>query len=217
MNKGTFILSLGAVAVTAYIAGSYHVALDGSNVAIAQDNKQGEMPQMTPEEQAMWEAWDKAGKPGEHHKVLNDMVGTWDAEFSFKMTPDGEMLTSRGTVSREWVLNKHFVREKVEASGFGPDMFHGLAYVGYNNITGVYETVWMDDTSTAMMTETGTYDPATKKFHFKGTHLDPATGSEVSSRSEIDLSNPNRHVFIGWTTGPDGKEYKSMHGVTEKK
>lgn len=216
MKKGTFVLTLGAVAALAYLAGTYQVSLDASNIAVAQETKQGDMPEMSPEEMAVWQAMEKAGTPGPNHEVLNSMVGTWRAEYSFRMTPKAEMMTSNGTVKREWILNKHYVEEKVEASGVGDETFHGLGYIGYNNVEGVYEVVWMDNMSTMIMKETGTYDAAAKKMYFKGMHKDPVTGSQVSTRSEVDLSNPDRQIFDGWTTGPDGKEYKSMHGVAKK-
>lgn len=63
----------------------------------------------------------------------------------------------------------------------------------------------------------GKYDSATNTIKFRGKHKDPVTGKEMRTRSELDMSKPNRHTFNGWTTPSGGKEYKSMEGVTEKK
>lgn len=144
MRAGKLVLSFGAVAVVAYVAGRFEMPFDGSSVAIAQDAKQGEMPAMSEEEMAKWAAIEKAGTPGEHHKVLEAMTGTWDAKYSFKMGPDDEMMTSVGTVKREWIFGGRYLEEKVEAGGFGDESFHGRGYIGYNNVDGVYEVVWMD-------------------------------------------------------------------------
>ena len=67
------------------------------------------------------------------------------------------MVESKGTVTREWILDGHFMREDVKASSdFGP--FEGLGILGYNNVDGQYEFVWFENQSTAVMMETGAYN-----------------------------------------------------------
>lgn len=214
MKVGKYVLTIGVVAITAYTAGRLDLPFDGSNVAVAQQGDHPEHPGMSPEMQKQMEEWAKLGAPSEHHRILEALAGSWDGTFSFKMDPESEMMTSNGLVTREWVLGNRYLQEKVDAEGFGPDRYNAIGYIGYNNIDNQYEMVWMDNMSTAIMMEKGRYDPATKKMHFKGKHKDP-TGKEFATRSEVDLSNPNKHTFTGWTT-MDGKEFKSMEGSTEK-
>ncbi len=157
-----------------------------------------------------------AATPGEHHRYLDSLVGSWEGEFKITMEPGSEPFTSQGTIEREWVLGGRFLKETVTAtSDMGP--FNGLAYLGYNNGDGRYEMVWMEDHATAMYFETGTVDPETKIMLTRGSHRDPRTGKLINAHGKLDFSNPDRHVYISYATGPDGKEYQSFWGETVRK
>ena len=92
--------------------------------------------EMTPEQ----EAWMKAATPGKHHKVLEALIGDFNANVKIWMTPDGEPMEFSGTLSREWVLDGHFIKETVKAdSPMGP--FEAIGFIGYNNIDGQYESI----------------------------------------------------------------------------
>jgi hypothetical protein len=164
--------------------------------------------QPTPEEMA----WMKAMTPGEHHQHLSALVGKWAATVKFRMDPNQPWEESTGTVNREWVLDKRFVKETVEGTS-AMGTFQGLGFVGYNNMDGVYQSVWMENMSTAILSDIGSYDPTSKTMTFRGTHRDPTTGSTIMVRSEINLRDNARHTMVGYATGPSGQEYKSFEGV----
>ncbi len=167
--------------------------------------------EMDPEMLAMM----AAGTPGEFHKHLDQLIGEWQGTFKIWMTPGGEPMVSIGSVSRKWVLGGRYLYEEIDSkSDFGD--FHGIGYVGYNNIDGQYESIWMDDMSTMIYFAPGSYDPDTKIMKMRGSYRDPATGKLIASRGVMDLSDPGRHTYVAYNTGPDGKEYKSMEGVTER-
>jgi hypothetical protein len=212
MSRTRNVIALAAVAGVAWAIGRGGLILNSeTHAAPAPQDKQaqGDMA-------AAMAAWEKIGTPSEHHQHLNGMVGTWEAEFKIWMDSNSPPMTSTGTVTRDWVLGKRFVRERVEATS-AMGSFNGLGYIGYDNVDGVYQVSWMDDMSTTMMFENGTYDPDTNVLTTHGQHRDPMSGKVLVSRGEVDLSNPNRHVFTSWMTGTDGKEFKHMVGVTERK
>jgi hypothetical protein len=153
----------------------------------------------------------EAGAPGEHHRLLDPLVGDWEGVVRIWMEPGGEPMEWPGTASREWTLDGRFVHERVESqSPFGP--FRGFGAMGYNNLDGQYEFIWMENMSTGIMWATGHYDPDTKTLHSRGSYRDPATGKLVWSRGEIDMSRPNVNTFVGYAVGPDGREFKNMEG-----
>ena len=171
-----------------------------------------EQDEMTPEFAAML----KAGTPGEHHVYLNPMVGEWEGTFTMWMKPGDPPMKSTGTIKREWIFDGRFIKEEVEATAdFGT--FYGFGLIGYNNLDGQYEVVWVDSTSTAIYTETGTFNPETKILTTRGSMRDPASGRIVNSRGVYDLSNPNRHTFSAYSVDERGREFKSMEGVAERK
>ncbi len=75
----------------------------------------------------------------------------------------------------------------------------------------------MDTMSTAIVFENATYDPEKKVLKFRGSHRDPLTGRVINSSSKLDLSDPYRHKYVGYMTGPDGKSFKHMEGTTTRK
>ncbi len=155
-------------------------------------------------------------QPGEHHKVLERFVGTWEGDVEFWFAPGTEAMKSHGTIRREWIMDGRFVIEHVEAESSGMP-FKGMGIVGYNTIENKYENVWLENMATWISTSSGTYDAAKKTFTFTGEMLDPQTGKRVKQRSVIDCSTPGREVMSGYCPGPDGKEYKNFSGVFVKK
>lgn len=172
----------------------------------------GMPPEMSPDMLAAIEA----GMPGEHHKYLDQLIGEWEGMFKIWMEPGAEPMISKGAVNRKWILDGRFVQEVVAVmSDVGP--FTGIGFLGYNNVDGQYEAVWMDSMSSGIYFETATYDPETKILTTRGTHRDPASGHVHHNRGMMDMSNPDRHVYLAYMTGPDGKEHKSFEGVTERR
>jgi hypothetical protein len=201
------IVGLLAVAGAAYAAGHFGVLSSGGSDAWAQ-------PEREPSAEDL--AYIKAGAPGEHHQVLDQMAGEWEGVFKIWMEPNEAPMMSSGTVSRKWILGGRFLKEVVTATS---DMgtFEGVGFIGYDNFDGQYQSVWMDSMSTAIHTETGTYHPDKKVLHLAGDHRDPVTGRLAHSWGKMDLSSPDRHVYTANSTDPDGRTYKAFEGVMERR
>ncbi len=154
------------------------------------------------------------GAPGEHHKVLEKFNGNWEGVFTIHVPGVGEM-ESKGTVEREWILDGRFLVEEVRAE-MGPGQeFVGYGVFGYNNAEGRYETFWIDNQNTAMVRDNGKYNADTGSMTFRGKTRN-MMGQMVTTRGELDLSNPNRHVYRGYETGADGVERLAFEGVMER-
>lgn len=207
MRANRNLIGLLAVAGLAFAAGHVHLNLGGPPTAWAGDKGEKDSAHM--------QAYEEAGLPGPAHQRLDALVGEWDGDFRIYMEPGAEPMTSRGIVTRKWILGKRFIQETVEATS---DMgtFSGLGFIGYNNLDGQYEVAWLDDMSTGIYTETGTYDPDKKVFHWRGSHRDPVTGRVIATRSELDLSSPDRQVYAGYMAAPDGREFLHFEGVSTR-
>ncbi len=161
-------------------------------------------------------AYVETANPSRFHRQLDQLVGEWRGEFRMWMEPDGPPIESRGTVTRSWILGGRFLKETLDAeSEMGP--IHRLGFIGFNNMDGQYETVWMDDTSTAIHLETGTYHPDTKILHIRRNHRDPATGRVINSWGKLNMSVADRHTYVAYATDADGKTFKALEGVLERK
>src|SRR6185503_20208185 len=106
------------------------------------------------DEKAMMDAWMKVATPGEAHKWLEAMVGTWDAKISMWMAPGSAPQESTGTSENKWVLGGRFVEQRYEGTFMGQP-FSGLGYTGYDNFKKKYIGSWMDNMGTMMMVSQG--------------------------------------------------------------
>ena len=209
-----------AVAMIAFAAGRL---APGGDSALAQPPKDAKdkKKEAQPADQMkqMMEKMMAQMQPGPEHKKLDVMLGNWEGDVKFWMNPGDEPMTSHGTAKREWMLNGRWLAEHVDAPAMmeGGPAFKGFGLTGYNTIEKRYEMYWFENMSTWAMTATGKWDDAKKTLTFEGDDIDPATGKRRHTRSSVDLSNPNREVMVGYTMGPDGKEFKSFEGTFEKK
>jgi hypothetical protein len=204
------IITMLAVAGLAFAAG---VCCVDASRAVAGPPEDVQLP---PEAQAMMEAWEKAGAVGAHHEKLNGLAGEWHGTFRMWMEDGAEPMESTGTIDRRWVLNGRFLEEKVTATSTFGD-FNGIGYLGYNNLDGRYEFVWLEDMSTGMMHGTGTFDPDNNTFRWSSSHRDPITGHTIDSWSKLEMTSSSSQTYTGWQIGKDGRKFKSFEGTLERK
>ena len=138
-------------------------------------------PQMDP---AMMDAMMKAGIPGDAHKKLDGMAGTWDTKITMWMMPGMDPMTSTGTSTNQWVMGGRYLEQ--------------------------YWGTWMDNMSTAMMRSTGTASADGKTWEFEATMSDPMTGTDTTAKEKLTVVDADHHTLEMWMAGPDGKMFKSM-------
>src|SRR5687768_15991808 len=96
--------------------------------------QEGQPPQMSAEEKAMMEAWQKAMTPGPQHKQLDGMVGTWNTTVKTWMAPGAPVMETSGTSENKWVLGGRYIEQRFKGSFMGQP-FEGIGYTGYDNVT----------------------------------------------------------------------------------
>jgi hypothetical protein len=166
-------------------------------------------PAGPPDEKAMMEAMTKAATPGEPHKKLETMIGTWDTKVTMWMDPSKPPEESTGTSENRWVLGNRYVQQTFEGTFMGQP-FSGIGYTGYDNITKKYTGTWMDTGSTSMMNMTGKAEADGKVMKFSGTMNDPMTGKACKLTSKVTVADNDHHTMEMWGPDPSGKVYKMM-------
>ncbi|HEX9164112.1 MAG TPA: DUF1579 domain-containing protein [Thermoanaerobaculia bacterium] len=181
---------------------------------LAQEQKQ---PQMTAEQKAAMDAWQKFMTPGEAHKLLDHMVGTWDATVTSWMQPGTPPSTSTASAESHWVLGKRYIQENVTGT-FNGMPFQGIGYTGYDNGKKQYFNTWFDNFGTGVMSSTGSTSDNGKTWTFKSTTTDPMTGKDMPGESRITVADADHHTMAMYGPAPDGKMYKMMEiAYTRKK
>ncbi len=172
------------------------------------------MPEMTPEQKAEMEAWQKAGTPGATHEALAKMAGSYDVVVKSWHAP-GEPNVEKGTAIRTMALGGRVLVEDFNSTMMGqPFTGHGMH--GYDNVTGKYWSTWNDSMSTGLMVSEGSCD-AQNACAFTGSHMDPVKKQKITSRMTTRWTNPTTEVFEMYAPGPDGKEMQMMEITYTKK
>ena len=185
--------------------------LVASGIVSAQPEK---APQgaMDPAKQAAMEAMQKYGSPSEAHKTLEAFAGTWNYTVQFRMSPEGSVQTMGGTATNTIVFGGRFIKQEFHGKPDGDQPpFEGFGFIGYDNIRKEYQSVWIDNMATGMMTGIGQFDTATKSLTEQGSFSCPIT-METSRkfRAKWRIVDPYNTIYESYMSSPDGKEFKAM-------
>ena len=176
---------------------------------------QQKAPEMTAEQKAEMEAYQKAGTPGAPHQHMASTVGTYEAKVKSWQAPGAPPMESTGSSTRTMALDGRVLVEDFKGSMMGmPFTGHGMQ--GYDNVTGKYWSTWTDSMSTGIMLSEGTCD-ASHACTFKGSWNDPVKKGPVTSRMTSRWTSPTTEVFEMYGPGKDGKEMKMMEITYTKK
>lgn len=171
-------------------------------------------PPMTPEMQAMMEAYQKAGTPGAEHKKLAAMAGDYDLTVKAWHAPDAPPTTDAGTATRKMILGGRVMVEDVSSQMMGQP-YSGQGLHGFDNVTGKYWATWSDSMSTGLMVSEGSCD-ADMACTYTGTYHDPVSKQPQTSRMTTRWTDASTEVFEMYGPGPDGKETRMME-ITYRK
>ncbi len=158
---------------------------------------------------AMMDMMTKAGTPGDAHKKLDGMVGTWDTKIQFWMMPGTPPMASTGTSTNQWIMGGRYLEQRFKGDMAGMP-FEGVGYTGYDNVKKQYWGTWMDNMSTSMMTSTGSASADGKAWEFTATMSDPMTGKDSTAKEKITVTDADHHTMEMWVSGPDGKMFKNL-------
>ena len=172
--------------------------------------------EMSADQKAQMEAMMKAMMPGDSHKLLNNMVGTFDAKVTTWMMPGTPPMNSTGTAVNSWIMGNRFIEQRFTGQFMGQP-FNGLGYTGYDNIKKTYWASWMDDMGTGVMNSVGSTADNGKTWKFTATMPDPMTGKDAPMEERITITDKDHHNFEMWAPGPDGKMVKMMEIAYSRK
>ena len=182
------------------------VAVFLATSAVSQDK--GKAPEMTAEQKAEMEAYQKAGTPGPQHQELAASVGKYSIKSKSWSEANGPAMEDSGTATRSMALDGRVLVEDVTCTMMGAPMTgHGMT--GYDNVSGKYWSTWTDSMSTGLMVSKGKCD-AKNVCTFSGTWNDPIKKGPVTARMTTRWTSPTTEIFEMYGPGKDGKEFKMM-------
>jgi hypothetical protein len=165
----------------------------------------------------MMEQMMELGKPGENHKLLAELVGSWTYTLKMQMDPStGKPSESKGTAVRKAIMDGHYfvadVTGKFQMPGKDGKMmdmnFKGMAVEGYDNVKKKFVSSWIDNMSTLIMNSEGTYDAATKTFTYMA-DCEMMPGMKMKIREVVKVVDKDHHNFE-WYEDKGQGESKTM-------
>jgi Protein of unknown function (DUF1579) len=146
--------------------------------------------------------------PGEAHKALTPLVGTFMHTIKWWNAPDTKPDVSTGTTDAQWILGGRFVESIVTGTSMGQP-FEGRGFMGYDNEKKQYDGFWLDNMGTGVMTSHGQYDAATKTWNENATASCPLEGTK-HFRGVTRVIDDNNHTYELFTNDKNGKEFRMM-------
>ncbi|UXI68682.1 DUF1579 domain-containing protein [Tahibacter amnicola] len=194
---------------TIVLAGSLVLTLAGMAIAAEEKKAAAAPPEMSPEQKAMMEAYEKMGAVREEHKQLAYFAGNWDAKATFWMDPKADPVTDSAKATVEPRFDGRYLH-MVYKGNYQGQPFTGEGLIGFDNLKNKHYVTWIDSMSTGIWVGSGTYDAARKTYTYHGEMPDPMKPSTVVKMRQVSRIVDDKHyVFESYETH-DGKEAKTM-------
>lgn len=110
--------------------------------------------------------------PGEEHKRLESLAGTWDIEVKMWHQPGAEPMVFKGKGTSKMILGGRFLESR-STSGQGEMATEALTILGYDKRHKKYTSVSYDTWGTYYVMATGEYDEKSKSIVMSGEDFDP--------------------------------------------
>jgi uncharacterized protein DUF1579 len=177
-----------------------------------------------PNEAEMMKQMMELAKPGENHKLLASLAGTWSYNVTMWMNPGAPPSKSTGTAVRKAIMGGRYftfdVAGKMKmpgADGKMKDMeFKGMALEGYDNAKKKFVATWCDNMGTGIFMSEGSYDAASKTFTYTG-EMEMMPGMKTKVREVMKVVDADHHNFEYYEDRGTGEAKTMEINYTRKK
>jgi len=169
-----------------------------------------------PDSATMMKNWQSYATPGEVQKMVASWDGTWESDMTM-YEPGKPPTKAMGKAVNKMILGGRY-QESVHTSNMMGMPFEGRSLLAYDNAKKVFQSNWIDNMGSGMMSMTGSWDAATKSMTLTGKGIDPMTLKDKDFREIFKVVDDNTQMMEMYCAGPDGKEMKMMEiKLTRKK
>lgn len=154
--------------------------------------------------------WVKFTRPGDAQKTLEPMVGSFTYTSKMWMDPKGKPMEAKGTSENKWILGGRFVQQTVKGTVMGQE-FEGMGLLAYDSFKEEYQSIWIDNMTTGIMSTFGPGPANAKLMKASGTFSSAMDNDKNAPiRTETKVVSKNEHIYTMFGKGKDGKEFKAM-------
>ena len=160
-----------------------------ASLAVAKEKKQ----EAKMDQQAMMEMYQKLATPGEPHKQLASLAGSWTTQTKEWMEPGKPPTESAGTCDFKMLLDGRFLQQEFTSEMMGQP-FSGVGISAYDNLRKRYVTAWIDTMGTGIFMMEGTASADGKTITLRGQHDEPG-GGHMMHRAVWKIVDGNTQTF----------------------
>lgn len=169
-----------------------------------------------------WAKIKAAGEPGEQHRRLAKLEGTWDQ----KIVSDAEGMSSSGTVVYRTILGGRFVVGDTKATmkmtspngkadgQMTEHPYEAHQMIGYDNVAKKHITTYSDSMSTGIFTAEGAADASGKIITYEGTMKDALTPQGRPFKVVVNCETDDKTTIEIWDS-KGGKPLAKSCTITE--
>jgi len=179
-----------------------------SGTSRAEDTNPAAPPAAPAMDKATMEAWARYATPGEMHKKMAAMEGTWTAKVSQWMAPGAPAVESTATAEFKMMIGGRYLSQNFSGTMMGQP-FNGFGVSSYDNSKKTTQTAWMDSMGTGMLVMTGTW-AADGTLTETGSMDDFMTGKPMQFKGVMHMADNDHMHFEMWMSAPDGKMFKGL-------
>ena len=181
-----------------------------ASVAMAKDKEPAQMDM-----QAMMDTYKKLAIPGEPHKQLASLAGSWTTKTKEWMDPSKPPMESTGTCEEKVLLDGRFLQQECTGDMMGQP-FTSIGVTGYDNFTKKYVTTWMSSMGTGIFVMEGTGSADGKTITLHGSHKDPM-GGDMKHHALWKFVDANTQTFEMYEAHGNDKDMKMMEITYNRK
>ena len=168
-----------------------------------------------PDMQAKMDTYKKLSTPGEPHKQLASLAGSWATTTKEWMDPGKPPMESTGTCEEKVLLDGRYLQQECNSEMMGQP-FAGIGVIGYDNFTKKYVTTWISSMGTGIFFMNGTASADGKTITLNGSHPDPFEGV-MKHRAIWKFVDANTQTFEMYGGHGQDKEKKMMEITYNRK
>ncbi len=164
----------------------------------------------------MMAEYKRLAAPGEPHKMLARLEGSWTTRTRAITEPGKPPVESFGTCEQRMILGGHYLQQEFMGDMMG-ETFTGINIIGFDNHTKRYVSTWIDSMNTAIYYFRGTASADGRTITQEASYDDPVRGPMLW-RSVTRIVDDDTMEYEMYITPKGGKEAKEMDmTVTRKK
>jgi hypothetical protein len=153
---------------------------------------------------------DDLNAPGEEHRKLDSLAGSWDVTVKFPVGP-GRTMEGKSACEAKWVMDGRFLRQEY-SSTFAGKPLTVVRYLGFDRHRGRFIEIQFESTHTDVMRNEGTISNDGKTITCEGTHIDAAASKEAKVRSVTTIADKDAFtVEMFYTVGEQTKIITLTH------